>query len=108
MSIVRHQPIKQNTPPGAAKHIVLSPHTIKVSRIPGALFLCAVFIFLSSPTWANQPPHVNQEALLATITEYAHAVGKNDRVAAGQRDFVCLMKMAQQQSLVDGQLSQMP
>jgi hypothetical protein len=44
----------------------------------------------------------NQEELLATITEYAQAVGKNDRVAAGQRDFVCLLKMAKQQLLVDG------
>jgi len=40
---------------------------------------------------------------LTTIREYAHAVGKEDRVAAGQRDFVCLFKMAQQQLFADGQ-----
>ena len=102
MSIVRQQPNTQNTPSCAAEHVVLSHRTNKGSHIPWALFLCAVFLFLPSTTWANQPPHVNQEALLATITEYAQAVGKNDRVAAGQRDFVCLMKMAQQQLLVDG------
>ena len=39
---------------------------------------------------------------MSTIREYAEAVGKGDRVIAGQRDFVCLFTMAQQQLLTTG------
>ncbi len=65
---------------------------------------CALFLFpiLTISLWASPSHALNQEALLTTITEFAHAVGKNDRVTAGQRDFVCLLKMARQQLFVDG------
>jgi hypothetical protein len=40
--------------------------------------------------------------MLTTIREYANAVGRGDRVAAGQRDFICLYQMAQQQLFSNG------
>ena len=52
---------------------------------------------------AADEPAADPKAMLTTIQEFALAVGKGDRVAAGQRDFVCLFKMAQQQLLKDGQ-----
>jgi hypothetical protein len=66
------------------------------------IILCAFFLLPTTMAWSGETGSVNQEELLTTIREYAHAVGKGDRVAAGQRDFVCLLKMAQQQLLVDG------
>ena len=45
----------------------------------------------------------NPDLLLKTVREFADAVGKGDRVAAGQRDFVCLHKMANQKLLANGQ-----
>jgi hypothetical protein len=66
------------------------------------MLLSSWLLLLFAPAWAADPAPVNQEELLTTIREYADAVGKGDRVAAGQRDFVCLYKMAQQQLISNG------
>ncbi|MFA9561695.1 MAG: hypothetical protein ACERKU_05105 [Nitrospirota bacterium] len=102
MSTVRHQLIKKNTPQYGADSVPVPHRPCKIGRLQWAPILCAFFLLPTTTTWASGSHTVNQEELVATITEYAQAVGKNDRVAAGQRDFVCLLKMAQQQLLVDG------
>ena len=102
MSTVRHQLIKKNTPQCRAESVPVSHHPSKISRLQWLPILCAFFLLPTTNTWASESHTVNQEELLATITEYAQAVGKGDRVAAGQRDFVCLLKMAKQQLFVDG------
>jgi hypothetical protein len=61
---------------------------------------CLLFAFTHAK--AADSASLNEEELLTTIREYADAVGKGDRVAAGQRDFVCLYTMAQQQLFSNG------
>ena len=44
----------------------------------------------------------DEAVLFATVNEYAMAVNQGDAVASGQRDFVCLYKMKQENKIVDG------
>ena len=102
MSIVRHQLIVRDTPGHGADFIPVLNRPSGIAIPKWLIILYAFFLLPTTTTWASGSHTVNQEELVSTITEYAQAVGKNDRVAAGQRDFVCLLKMAQQQLLVDG------
>ncbi len=102
MSTVRHQPIAKDTPNNEAGISPVLNTPREAARPKWFIILCAFFLLPTGITWSGETDSVNQEAMLSTITEYAHAVSKGDRVAAGQRDFVCLLKMAQQQLLVDG------
>ena len=103
MSIVCHQRIVQIAPQPEENPLSV-PYTSQGS--PAAPWLVALlfpFLLFASPnTWAASAQPVSQEDLLATIRDYAEGVGKGDRVAAGQRDFVCLFQMAQQQLLTTG------
>ena len=101
MSTVQHHLIENTSPPWV-DHISIRLHPRTNYGLQWMVLLFSVLLFSPTFSWANEPATVNQEKLLATITEYAQAVAKNDRVAAGQRDFVCLLKMAKQQLLVDG------
>ena len=87
-SVLKISPVRQ-----------LSRETISAKWL---IVLCSFFLLPTTLAWSGNAASVNQETLMTTIEEYAQAVGKEDRVAAGQRDFVCLMKMAQQQLFVDG------
>ena len=60
-------------------------------------------LFLVGPTLAADGPQVDRSNLLATVQEFAQAVANEDDVAAGQRDFVCLFKMKQENKMADGQ-----
>ncbi len=102
MSIVRYSLIKKNSPQYGAECAPVSCHPRQMRKLQWVPLICAFLLLPLATTWASESHVVNQEELLTTITEYAQAIGKNDRVAAGQRDFVCLMKMAQQQLLSDG------
>lgn len=103
MSIVRRQPIMKHTIQSLANPFyVPSLGKRKSTSKWAAMTLSSWLLFLVAPGWAADPAPVNQEALLTTVREYANAVGKGDRVAAGQRDFVCLYKMAQQQLFANG------
>lgn len=103
MSIVRRQPILKDTPRPLTDHPFISPVRTRrsTSRWVGML-LCFWMLLAFAHAWAADPPSVSQEELLTTVREYADAVGKGDRVAAGQRDFVCLYTMAQQQLFSNG------
>ena len=103
MSIVRRQPILKDTPRPWTDHPFISPVRTRrsTSRWVGML-LCSWLLLAFAHAWAADPPPVSQEELLTTVREYADAVGKGDRVAAGQRDFVCLYTMAQQQLFSNG------
>ncbi len=102
MSTVRHHLNEKNTPSCGADPVSVPQHPRSLHRFQWGPLLFACVLLSLTMTWTNESHAANQEELLATITDYAQAVGKNDRVAAGQRDFVCLLKMAQQQLLVDG------
>ncbi|WNM61311.1 hypothetical protein [Candidatus Nitrospira neomarina] len=102
MSNVRRQPIKTNTLKPEADHRPGSPaHRMWPTLIRVGL-LCGSVLLASTHVWATEPASINEEALLSTVWEYAHAVGKGDQVAAGQRDFVCIYQMAQQQLFSNG------
>ena len=103
MSIVCRQPILKDTPRPWTDHPFISPVSTRrsTSRWVGML-LCSWMLLAFAHAWAADPPSVSQEELLTTVREYADAVGKGDRVAAGQRDFVCLYTMAQQQLFSNG------
>lgn len=102
MSIVRRQPIKTNTLKPEADHRLGSPVHRMWPTLKRVGLLCGSVLLASTHVWAAEPASVNEEALLSTVREYAHAVGKGDQVAAGQRDFVCLHQMAQQQLFSNG------
>jgi hypothetical protein len=102
MSIVRHQPIMTDSLQPEADHRLASPVRRMWPRVTWIIFLCCSWLLAYTPLWAAEPASVNEEALLSTVREYAHAVGKGDQVAAGQRDFVCLHQMAQQQLFSSG------
>lgn len=102
MSIVRRQPIKTNTLKPEADHCPGSPVHRMWPTLKRVGLLCGSVLLASTHVWATEPASVNEEALLSTVREYAHAVGKGDQVAAGQRDFVCLHQMAQQQLFSNG------
>ena len=102
MSIVRRQPIMTNTLQPEADHRLGSPVHRMWPTLKLVGLLCGSVLLASAPVWAADPASVNEEALLSTVREYANAVGKGDQVAAGQRDFVCLHQMAQQQLLSNG------
>ena len=82
----------------------LAPRTSPVlSRLKWLAFLlCSFLLWVPSNVWGEDTPLVSQSELLKTVREYAESVGKGDRVTAGQHDFVCLLKMAQQQQFSDG------
>ena len=103
MSIVRRQTILKNTLRPWADHLFVSP-VRKCQSTPRwiGMLLCSGLLLASTHAWAADPAPVSQEELLTTIREYADAVGKGDRVAAGQRDFICLYTMAQQQLFANG------
>ena len=102
MSIVRRQSILTDTLQAEADHALGSPVSQMRSTPRWVGILCCSWLLAFTPVWAAEPLAVNEEALLTTIREYADAVGKGDRVAAGQRDFVCLHQMAQQQLFSNG------
>jgi hypothetical protein len=103
MSIVRRQAIMKDTLRPGADYFFVSPVRQRSSmpRWVGMLF-CSWLLLGFAHAWAADTAPVNQEELLTTIREYADAVGKGDRVAAGQSDFACLYKMAQQQLISNG------
>ena len=102
MSTACHPLIEKNIHADGAYRLSPSYGSRIFGRFQMGLLLGAVFLFGAMTPWASESHAANQDALLTTINEFAQAVGKNDRVASGQRDFVCLLKMAQQQLLVDG------
>ncbi|MDH3503379.1 MAG: hypothetical protein OEZ41_11720 [Nitrospirota bacterium] len=102
MSIVRRQSILTDTLQAEADHALGSPVSQMRSTPRWVGILCCSWLLAFTPVWAAEPLAVNEEALLTTIREYADAVGKGDRVAAGQLDFVCLHQMAQQQLFSNG------
>jgi hypothetical protein len=103
MSIVHRQPILKDTLRPWADYLFLSPVRKRRSTPRWvAMLLCSWLLLAFAHAWAADPAPVSQEELLTTIREYADAVGKGDRVAAGQRDFVCLYTMAQQQLFSNG------
>jgi hypothetical protein len=102
MSTVCRQLHAQNTPQDRANGVSVFHRLPKITRLQWLPILCALCLLPTASTWASDPHPVNQDELLTTIREYAHAVAKGDRVAAGQRDMVCLLKMAQQQLFTDG------
>ncbi|MDR4487681.1 MAG: hypothetical protein R3B83_09195 [Nitrospirales bacterium] len=71
-------------------------------RILG-FFIGSVLLIVPLLAQAAEGTSGDPKAMLTTIRDFAQAVGKADRVAAGQRDFACLFKMAQQHLLTDGQ-----
>lgn len=105
MSIVlRHPAILKDIPRTGSAFFFISPayHNRRSTPRWVGLLLCSWLLMAFTPVWAADPAPVPQEDLLTTIREYANAVGKGDRVAAGQRDFVCLYKMAQQRLFSNG------
>jgi len=103
MSIVRRQANMKDILRSGANDGFVSPFRRNRPTLRWLAMLLGSFLLLSFPhAWAADTVPVNQEQLLTTIREYADAVGKGDRVAAGQRDFVCLYKMAQQQLFSNG------
>ena len=102
MSTACHPITEKTTPAYGADRISASYASRSIGGFHTLLLLGTVILFGTMTPWDNESHAANQDEFLTTITEYAQAVGKNDRVAAGQRDFVCLLKMAQQQLLVDG------
>ncbi len=103
MSTVCHQSIMNDSFRPGADSFLVSPVRPKRST-PGwfGMLFCSWLLLPFASTWAADPAPLNQEDLLTTIREYANAVGKGDRVAAGQRDFICLYQMAQQQLFTNG------
>ena len=89
MSTVRHQSILHNIFQPCAKSFLVSScsHQKSATAQWFGLLLCSCLLFPFSSTWAAEPAPVNQEELLTTVREYANAVGKGDRVAAGQTGF---------------------
>ncbi|MEO7861329.1 MAG: hypothetical protein ABIU05_12960, partial [Nitrospirales bacterium] len=102
MSIVRRQPIMTDTLQPEADHRLGTPVRRMWSSLKWAGLLCCSWLLAFTHVWAAEPGPVNEEALLTTVREFANALGNGDRVAAGQRDFVCLHQMAQQQLFSDG------
>jgi hypothetical protein len=102
MSTVRRQLIVKDTSGHGADFIPVLNRPSEIDLPKWLIILCAFFLLPTTIAWSGETGSVNQEELLTTIREYADAVGKGDRVAAGQRDFVCLLKMAKQQLFVDG------
>ncbi|MGP0594022.1 hypothetical protein ACTRXD_15980 [Nitrospira sp. T9] len=102
MSIVRRQSFKTNTLKPEVDHRPGSTVHRMWPTLKRVGLLCGSVLLASSHVWAAEPASVNEEALLSTVRDYAHAVGKGDQVAAGQRDFVCLHQMAQQQLFSNG------
>ena len=105
MSTVRCQLIMKDTLQHGADYVPILNRPNEIAMPRWLIILCAFFLMPTAIVWSGEVDSVNQEELLTTIREYAHAVGKGDRVAAGQRDFVCLLKMAKQQLFVDGKFS---
>jgi len=102
MSTVRRQLIVKDTSGHGADFIPVLNRPSEIDLPKWLIILCAFLLLPTTIVWSGETGSVNQEELLTTIREYAHAVGKGDRVTAGQRDFVCLLKMAKQQLFVDG------
>ncbi len=104
MSIVCHQRIVQVVPQPEENplSVLYTPQGSPAAHWLVAL-LFPFLLFASPSTWVASAQPVSQEDLLATIRDYAEGVEKGDRVAAGQRDFVCLFQMAQQQLLTTGE-----
>ena len=103
MSIVRRQLILTDTLQPETDNELGSTVFRRRSTPRWVVMLCCSWLLVASaPAWAADPAPVNEEALLTTIREYADAVGNGDRVATGQRDFVCLHQMAQQQLFSNG------
>ena len=101
MSTVRQQLIVNDIPHNDSRVSLVSHPSRVATKAKWLIILCTFFLLPTTVAWSGDSAPVNQDKLLTTIHEYAHAVGKDDRVAAGQRDFVCLMKMAQQKLFVD-------
>lgn len=102
MSTVRCEFIEKDTPQHGATDALVLNRPRAIAKFLWAAILCVAFFLPTTTLLAGETHPINQEQLLTTINEFAQAVGKADRVAAGQRDFVCLLKMAQQQLFVDG------
>ena len=102
MSTVRQQLIVNDIPQNDSSVSHMRHTARETTQTKWLIILCTFFLFPTTFAWSGGDVPANQDKLMTTIHEYAHAVGKDDRVAAGQRDFVCLMKMAKQQLFVDG------
>ncbi len=102
MSTVRQQLIVNDIPQNDSSVSRVSHSSRETTQAKWLIILCSFFLLPTTFAWSGDNAPANQDTLMTTIHEYAHAVGKDDRVAAGQRDFVCLMKMAKQQLFVDG------
>lgn len=102
MSIVRCEFFVKDTPQYAVADARVLNRPRAMAKFLLGPILCVAFLLPTTTLLAGETHPINQDQLLATINAFAQAVGKADRVAAGQRDFVCLLKMAQQQLFVDG------
>ncbi len=102
MSTVFRQHIAIDTPKSRGRKGPVSKRPM--SRTTAICMVIVLGCFYISPicSWPSRAYASPSEASLTTIREFAQAVSQGDRVAAGQRDFVCLLKMAQQQLFVDG------
>ena len=62
-----------------------------------------LFVFThASQAIGAEDLQINAETLMSTVQEFAQAVGTGDTVTAGQRDFVCLYKMRQENKITEG------
>ncbi len=102
MSTVRQHMIVKDIPHSISRFSPLHESSRETTSAKWLFILCSFFLLPTTFAWSGNASSVDQATLMTTIKEFAHAVGKDDRVAAGQRDFVCLMKMAKQQLFVDG------
>ena len=96
MSTVRCEFIEKDIPQHDLADALVLNRPRAIAKFLWAAILCVAFFLPTTTLLAGETHPINQEQLLTTINEFAKAVGKADRVAAGQRDFVCLLKMAQQ------------
>ncbi len=58
-----------------------------------------ILLALGYPAFASAGSGADDAALFSTVQEYAAAVTRGEAVAAGQRDFVCLLKIKEENKL---------
>ncbi len=101
MSTVFRQHIAIDTPKSRG-HNGPVPKKPNLRTTAACMAIVCGCLYMSGISWPGSAHADSSDASLTTIREFAQAVSQGDRVAAGQRDFVCLLKMAQQQLFVDG------
>jgi hypothetical protein len=81
MSTVRRQLIVKNTPVHGADYVPILNRPIKITMPRWLIILCAFFLMPTTIVWSGEVDSVNQEELLTTIREYAHAPVENGETA---------------------------